>query len=673
MGRYLLRESLEKGSATGYTASFANPDRALRPDSGGNGFMLNTLRKGAQGLAAKILLGLLALSFGVWGVGDYVNRQQNAPVAVVDGDPVSMGEFANVYEDNLNRLRSLMGAQFDRQAAKALGLRESSLELLIDRRLIVSTAAELRVTVPQNILNQAIVGNQEFHDKGQFSQQRYEAVLGNMRLSAKEYLNRLRFDYTAGQLERAVRGDGSTLPAAQVDAGYDLEFQKRRASVLTLDPAKLEAAVVVDDAAMETWLKENQQRFMSPLAVTVDYVALTPDTVKGGIQISDEAIATAYAESSANYRSQEQVHARHILIKSDGSSSQDDAALQRITGLHQRITAGELDFAQAAREYSEDSSAAAGGDLGYFARGIMVPAFEMMAFNLEALEISEPVKSPFGYHLIQLLERRGGETRPLDAVREEIRAQLQADKAVDAVYAASTQVEDQLYAGGDLATLAKDMGLILVEGVRLVQEGSTPQGLTGDDKFRSTAFATAVGELSPLVETQGTQFFALRVKTREEPRPLTLAEAREGVEHGYRAHMARQEAEKILTGLLKELREGTPWEQMAGRHPALVAQTFAPFTRQGDGVTLSAPLVAEAFSIVAPGGISAQVTSAPEGVGLVRLEEILPPDARMREKQRDNYRDMLARDVASELYAAFMNARRRQARIEINPEILDRF
>ncbi|MBF0190423.1 MAG: SurA N-terminal domain-containing protein [Magnetococcales bacterium] len=632
--------------------------------------MLNVMRRSAKSILIKMLLVLLALSFMVWGVESYVSSRSQLPVVEAKGWSIGPQEFSEAYEQEFQRLRERFGGSLDKKTAEMLGLKQRTLHSLINRYLILSASRDLRLTVSPNGLRQRIESTPAFQVDGKFTMERYELVLRNNRLSAREFESQLTSDIVSDQIRRTVTTP-TTLPKALVDNLMRMENEKRSVLVFSLDPKDLEAGIPSTDEALETFLKNNQARFMTKAKVKLRYALLNSDSVRDAVQVTPEEIREFYDEHIKEYSKGETRKARHILARIDDKTDAA-AANEKIRKATERLKAGEA-FETVAKELSDDSSAAQGGDLGEFGPGVMVPAFEQVAFALEAGKVSEPVTTAFGIHLIRVDQIHPAETKPLEKVSTEIRGRIVENKAKDLVYDRSGTFEDQLAASGNLKSISSDLNLRYKETDFLAQDDAARSGVELDPKFLEAAFSTAKGSVSPLVELSNNQFVALEVVDRQEPAPKTLEQSKEDVVKAFITEKAGEEARTHMNAVLKLLQEGKPVAEITAVHAKIRSVTPPPFLREGAEKEPTPKIREVGFKLHPDKPNHPEIVEDEGRLVAVRLLKIVEPSPEELKTAAKEFLPKLEESLGQEQLIAYLNGLWNQSNIQINQSMLDRF
>lgn len=633
--------------------------------------MLNVMRRSANTWVIKLLLIFIALSFTIWGVGDYVNKENQMPVAEADGWAIYSREFAVAYDNEFNRMRERFGGSLDKKTAEVLGLKQRTLNALINRHLILSAGRQLRLTVSPDGLRHSIAGNKVFSTNGQFDSERYRLLLRNNRLTPREFEGQLVDDIIADQIQQVV-GTAIGLPDVLVADTYRLKNEKRVVTTLTLKPQTLESDIKPTEEELASFLKAHIDRFMTTAQVKVHYVVLNADSVRDSVAVTEEEIQKFYEENLGEFKREEKRKVRHILVKT-GSGVSESQALTKINQAKKRLDSGDS-FQMVAKDVSEDVSAAQGGDLGEFGRGMMVKPFEKVAFSLGVGKVSKPVKTQFGYHLILVDAIVSGEIKSVEQVSAEIKGRIVQNKAVDLVYDRSITLEDQLFASGDLKAISGDLNLRYKETDWMKREDASKyKDIERESKFMDAAFSTVKGELSPLVELANGQFFALQVVEKKNPAPKVLEVVREEVTQAYKKDKADDQARELLDKALKMLVDGKSWEEAIKVHKSLVSGTSKPFTRDGGKGSPSPAIRSAAFKLSLKNALHANVIEGQPELTLVKLSEIQPADPKGLEKASKTLAPKLKETLGREQVSAFLSGLRQQAGIKINQEVLDRF
>ena len=638
--------------------------------------MLETMRNHAQSWIAKLILWAIVLSFGLWGIGDYFlgGRVQN--VASVDGEPIHDPEFAQAYERATNNYRAMFGKRFSKKLMDQLHVREKTLQAIINRRLILVEAQKLGMVTPDSAVLNEVEHNPAFSSNGRFDPARYRIMTRNMGFgSPAGYEAELKMDLLASVLEDSIM-DSAPVSEADIRAEFNREFEKRVIAAVIVDPSAFANRVHVSDTQALAYYQAHKNDYRSPLRLQMLAVDISPQTLAKGITVDDAELHKDYEKHKSDFMQPEERRARHILIRVSPTASKaaQAAALKKIEAIQAKLKAG-ANFATLAKKYSEDKpTAVKGGDLGYFTKGTMVPAFDKAAFSMKPGQVSGIIKSSFGYHLIQLEAIRPAGPKPFAEVKEQIRKQLIQKKAGDEAYQLSQDLDDALGRNPELKDAAASLNL----PVRRIGPISTKQAandklLASDPDFRAKVFAMKPGDPVDVVDLANGHYAAVEVTKRLEPAVLPFdavaSRVMAAAEQAAAEKMARDTAEKFLNEST-----GKTVAQIAldSGQPKFLSK---PVRRDGPGddATWLTSEVREAAFSTPKGQWVNHVIQVPQGLALVRVDNVIAPDSAEYAKQHDVIAQRVARNMGTVRFARWMASVRARHSIKVNTKALDRF
>lgn len=395
--------------------------------------MLEIIRERAQGVIAKVILGLITIPFALWGVDSYLKQGDKADiVAKVDGQSITRREFALTLKEQQARMRTELGERFDPAILDRPESRQAVLDGLVQQRLLAAEANRTGVGLPDKLLASIISGIPEFQQEGKFSQTRYETMVRAQDMTPAMFENRLRQNLIAQQLYEGL-SHGVAVPHSTEDMVVRLAEQQREISQAMLTPEKYMSQLKVDPADIKSYYEKHREEFSIPEQARLEYVVLSADELSQQMDVSDQEVKKQYDEHTAQYNEPEQRRASHILIAAGANASpaEKTAARSEAEQVLKEIKRNPAKFEELARLHSKDpGSAVKGGDLGFFARGAMVKPFEETAFSMKGGDISGLVQSDFGFHIIKLTAIRQGGTRTLEQTKGEIIQELKKQKAL---------------------------------------------------------------------------------------------------------------------------------------------------------------------------------------------------------------------------------------------------
>ena len=524
--------------------------------------MLQGIRDRAHGSIAWVIVILISVPFALWGVQEYLGPDPNVAVAEVDGEEISLFD----YRIALQGVRASLNRQFPGQdVSRVFGdsfIRTRAMDGLVRERLIAGASSEAGFAVSDEQLAGAIRSAPSFQRDGAFSREEYEFALrrsgiGPGRFEADTRRQLLEAQWHGALVLSATAAESRALHLAA------LESQTRTFSRLVVPAERFAGAVIGEEAVAERY-EEHQAAFMSPEEVRLRYVVLSRDALAAEIEVPAATLESYYDARKAGFTAPEQRRVRHILVADEEGGAE---ARARAEDLRARILAGET-FEDVARESSDDpGSVRSGGDLGYGGRGVWVPPFERAAFSLGLGELSEPVQSEFGFHLIRVEDIRESRLRTFDEVRDEMEREYRNEQADQLYFEQVERLSNLAFEHPDnLDDAAEQLGLTVEESGYLSRRGEPDHEVLGDPAVVAAAFDEDVlaGNNSELVEIEGHRTVVVRVDDRREPRQRTLDEARPEIVAALQSERAMDESRALGADLLRRLRSGEGREAVAG-------------------------------------------------------------------------------------------------------------
>lgn len=563
--------------------------------------MLLAIRERIMGVVGWIILGILFITFAFFGLNSYLQTNAVSYAAVVNGEEIGRAQQQRAYEALRTRMEEQLGNSFDPALLDEKTLKANSLQQLINQRLLLQAADSEGFAASNEQVALRISAVDAFKENGVFSKERYEQILGYQGLGPAEFEHGLKQDIIVSQFNNGITAS-AVAPRQSLSQAYKLEGQQRRFKYLELPLSVFTTRVTASDEEIEEYYKANGHAFMTKERVRAQYLELDAATLDPGIEIDEQAIQALYNEQAEKYVTPEERHARHILIRlpADADAAAGKAALEKANSAVSRLDAGE-DFAALAKELSDDSgSAANGGDLGFFGRGLMTPEFENAVFALEPGKRSAPVQSPFGYHIIELVEIRPAVATPLAEVREELTAQLLGAERGDLFYESSETLSNLAFEQPDsLQSAADELELEIRETDWVSATDGT--GIAANAAVREAIFSEDVlanGNNSAPIEIGDDHIVVLRMLERQEAALQPLDVVREQIRQLLNDEKARALAEARGSELLAGLQDGELTLAAVAETETLEVQTTELITRNAS--QHPAPVVAAAFAARQP-------------------------------------------------------------------------
>ncbi|WP_223458468.1 MULTISPECIES: SurA N-terminal domain-containing protein [unclassified Pseudomonas] len=621
--------------------------------------MLQNIRDNSQGWIAKTIIGVIVVLMALTGFDAIFKATSHSnDAAKVNGDEISQNELSQAVDMQRRQLMQQLGKDFDASLLDEKMLRESALKGLIDRKLLLQGAEQSKFAFSEAALDQVILQTPEFQVDGKFSSERFDQVVRQLGYSRMQFRQMLAQEMLIGQLRAGLAGSGFVTDA-QVLAFARLEKQTRDFASLNIkaDPA----AVKLTDDEVKAYYEEHAKEFMTPDQVVIDYLELKKASFFDQVSVNDEDLQAAYQKEIANLS--EQRRAAHILIEVNDKTTEAQAKA-KIEEIQARLAKGEK-FEALAKEFSQDpGSANNGGDLGYAGPGVYDPAFEKALYSLTMDQVSGPVRTDFGFHLVKLLGVEAPEVPAFASLKDKLTRGLKTQQVEQRFVEASKQLEDASFEASDLAQPAQDLKLTVHTSKPFGREGS--EGIAANRGVITAAFSPEVldeGANSTAIELDPETVVVLRAKEHLKPSQLPL----ESVSAAIRVQLAKEhasaDAKTKAEALIASLRDGkTPLDQAVDGQAWKVTEAA---TRGQEGVD---PAMLQAlFRMAKPAAKDkptfTSVTLADGSLMIVRLNGVNEAEA-PTEEEKAQYRRYLASRIGQQDFAAYRKQLESQADIK---------
>ncbi|NKC19257.1 peptidylprolyl isomerase [Pseudoalteromonas sp. S4498] len=562
--------------------------------------MLEKIREGSQGPAAKIVLGLVILSFALAGIGGYLGQTTEQPVAEVNGVKISQTKFSRAYSNERARLEQQFGEYFAQIAADPnymAQIRQGVVDQLVQQELQTQLAKELGLRVSDEQVKKAIVEMPYFQIGGEFSNDRYLQVIRQMNFQPDSFREYLRDEMTRAQLISAVAGTDFVLKN-ELQQSIALQQQTRAIDYAVLSKELVKDEVSVSDEEIQNYYDLNQTQFQAPELVAVNYIELKAEDLEPAEPVAEEALKTYYEEQKNQYLEPERRRVSHILVD---ASEDAEAAKQKADEILAELNNG-ADFAVVAEEKSDDVvSAELGGDLDWIERDMMDPAFEDAAFALAAVgDVSEVVESEFGFHIIKLTDIQRQQAQSFEDVKDDLRAELEKAAKIDAFYQKQTRVAELAFEMADSLQDAAEAAGVEIKSTELVSRNALPEPLNSP-AISNTIFTPELLEdrvNSEVLEVAPEHIVVVRVAEHKAAATKPLEEVSTQIETQLSNEKASTLiAEKALS-LFEQLQGGSTLAEIA-KEQSIEVKSVTELKRRSYDVPPA--IAAEAFKLPQPG------------------------------------------------------------------------
>ena len=515
--------------------------------------MLQNIRDNSQGWIAKTIIGIIVALMAFTGIEAIFQASTNnkQDVAKVNGEEITQTELSQAVDMQRRQLMQQLGKDFDASLLDEKLLRDAALKGLIDRKLLLQGAADSKFGFSEAALDQVILQTPEFQVDGQFNAERFDQVIRQLGYSRMQFRQMLTQEMLIGQVRAGLAGSGFVTDA-EVLAFARLEKQTRDFATVNIkaDPA----TVKLTDDEVKAYYDQHAKEFMTPDQVVIDYLELKKSSFFDQVTVKDDELQAAYQKETANLA--EQRRAAHILIEVNDKTT-DAQAKAKIEEIQARLAKGEK-FDALAKEFSQDpGSATNGGDLGFAGPGVYDPDFETALYALNKDQVSAPVRTTFGWHLIKLLGVEAPQVPSFASLKDKLTRELKTQQVEQRFVEATKQLEDAAFEASDLAQPASDLKLTVHTSAPFGREGG--EGVAANRAVVTAAFSPEVldeGANSTAIELDPETIIVLRAKEHLKPTQLPL----ESVSAAIRAQMTKERASAAAKAhadeLIASLRDG---------------------------------------------------------------------------------------------------------------------
>jgi peptidyl-prolyl cis-trans isomerase D len=620
---------------------------------------------------------LVVVAFLFFGIEGYFSQSNATWVAKVDGHEISQQDFTaalnNARQQQLNQPGNTMDpSEFEKPAFK-----EDVLQRVINRQLLINANDEYGIKVPDAVVRDQIASYPIFQVNGKFDSSSYLAWLAQQGKTAQQFQDEIRSDLATQQLPQAIVATAFATKA-EAEAFLRLQLQTRDFSYVELPaPAPTEREQQVTDAQVADYYKQHQSDFMTPEEVSVNYIDLDAATMKATPDLSDKALQARYDKEKSRFVSPPQWNVSHILIKlpAKPTDAQKQAALAKAKKVEALAKAPGADFAKLAEQYSDDlGSKRQGGDLGWLSKGDAGPEFQAALDKLKKGEVSDPVLTSDGYHIIDVRDMREGHTETFAQVRDQLVQEATKDAREDHYRDIGNKLTDMIYNDPtSLKPAAEKLGLT-IQTTPLFGRDGAKTGLASNPKVVKAAFSDLLlvqGNTSDPIELGNDHMVVIHVAKHVPAAVKPLTEVGDQIKQAIVQQRVEASAKKIADGAFAKLQGGEKLDALA--------QAAGQTVQQKTGVTRNAAdldpdLLKAVFEMAHPakGADTRALVPMEKGrYALVVLSAVKPGDSSKVPAEAEGFlRQQMARAYGAAEFEAFLDVLRSKARIETAPQRL---
>ncbi|MGD9240035.1 MAG: SurA N-terminal domain-containing protein [Desulfobacterales bacterium] len=624
--------------------------------------MLSLMRKHAGTWMIKIILGAIVVVFVFWGVGSYTSRRSGR-VASVNGAVITLDEYRVSYRNLIEQVRQSFGNNLNEELIEMLQIRKRALDQLIDRSLMQQAAEKFKLTVSNEELSESIRNIGAFQTAGVFDSRRYINTLNSNKLTPETFEVQQRDALIIDKLQAFVAGN-IKVTDLEAEQWYIWNNTEVDIDYVILEPQRYKDIEPTDEE-IRVYFDEHKDTYKTDPQIKVRYLHFKPEDYADKVTVSEDDIQDYYESNPEKFKSPKTVEARHILIKLDPGANAEEVenARKRIETVLDMAKEGQ-DFAELAKKYSEGPTKTQGGKLGAFRREAMVKPFADKAFSMKAGEISEPVRTRFGWHIIKVEKVNPEKTSTLSEAHGDILNNLKANFSKNLAYDEAEAAYDESFEGRDLDIIAEDRNLKILT-TELFSQKNPPEEIKNGARFTSFAFSLPTNEISG-VQDFGDGYYLIEV-IEQVPAQISeletvAAKVKEDLVKEKQDAKARDEADTLLT----ELKDGQPFAAVCAKFKLAPKKTG--FFKRSDSIPtigFERDIARTAFGLSENDKLPEEVIKGQKGYFVIRFRERQKPSLEGFEKEKTEIKERLRQQKTAKTFDAWLTQLKNESQITI--------
>jgi peptidyl-prolyl cis-trans isomerase D len=597
--------------------------------------MLDLMRRKAGSWMIKTIIFLIAVVFVFWGVN--VRDQATGTIASVNGEPISLDEYNRTYDNLKEQVRNRLGNRLNDEMIASLGLRKQALNQLIEKKLMLMEAKKLNFRITDEELETAIKGIEAFQTDGVFDIRKYNSILNRIRFTPETF----ELEQKEGMLSDKLRSFiTENVKVSDLEAREYFEYQDASVDIdFVLFPTERYKNIKPNDDDIKAYFEKHKETYKTKPRLKAQYVHFNPDSFKSEVKIDNDELLDYYETNRNEFYTPKTVEASHILIKvaKDASAMDVEKAKKRATDIMKMAKQGK-NFADLAKKYSEGPTRFNGGSLGAFRKESMVKPFSDKAFSMKPGQISEPVRTSFGWHIIKVDKINEESTTAFDQAKQKIQAKLLLQKASDLAYDRADEVYEASSDGDDLKKNAAVQNFA-IQSTDFFAEGEPVKGVKEGVKFSAAAFSLGLMGISD-IQDLGDGYYIIQVIEKLDEKIPDLKNIKEKVVADLVKEKQDQRAKEDANAFLKALKAVggmTSLEKESAKF-GLKVETTGFFKRNGSigNIGYESEITKSAFLLSKKNRLPNEVIKGTKGYYVIRFKNRKqPPVVEFAKKKKD--------------------------------------
>jgi peptidyl-prolyl cis-trans isomerase D len=514
--------------------------------------MLTKIREKSQGAFAGVILTVICVPFVLWGINNYINDGQEPPVASVGKKDFYQRDVTKAFE---KYRQSLGGLAVDEASMKS-----QALSKLIKDEVLLQYVHQKGLTISDNAIREFVHTLPYFQTDGKFDEAKYKSMLSSQRMSSPEFVSQIKNALVMEQFQKSILESSFATPY-DLERVFKIQNQQRDVEYVTVPVAI--SNETPSDEAIKTYYDAHQTQFQIPEQMSVEYIELTLDDLAKTVDVTEEKVKTFYEEQKAQYSTPERRKVAHILFEINDKQD-EKTALEKANKAKTDLASGK-DFVALAKELSDDKvTGKEGGDLGLFSVGVMEKDFDNAAIALKQGDVSAPVKSQFGYHLIKVTELAPEQIKPFESVKTEVTKAYQKSQAENLFFQQGEALTESAYQNSDnLQASASQLNLTVKKTALFTK--SQGESIASDEKIRSVAFSDEVlnGTNSTPIELATDHLVVLRLLEHKAAENKQLEQVKPEIVKAVQIEQSQQKAIETAKEIKTKLLAGEVFAKVA--------------------------------------------------------------------------------------------------------------
>ena len=633
--------------------------------------MLRYLREQSGSWIIKIILGLIIIIFAFFfGVGGF-GPKNRGPVAMVNDQPITFSEYKKSYEAIVQQIRTRLGDSYNDKILEQLNVKKTALDSLIEEKLVAGASEKLKIKITDKELAHSVNEYPYFQNNGQFDFNKYKDILARNSMTPEMFEFSQRKSLTQQKVKKLLF---DTITISDMEALQWHEYLNTKVSInyLKFDPAQY-TEIKPTQKELESYYDDNKDKYKTDVKLNVEYLLFSPDDYKDQIKATEKEVKQYYEENSELYSVPEKIEARHILIKTEEDADDDkiEDARKEALKIYDMAIDKKNDFSELAKKFSQGPSASNGGYLGSFAKSDMVKPFAEAAFAMDTGEISMPVKTKFGWHIIKVVAKFEPSTKTFKEVKDEIAKDIINKKISDLAYYEAGDAFDAVVDGDSLEQAG------LLTNRKVLRAGPFTENGIGlhvknSKKFVEAAFSTILNEISNIVEIDNS-YYLIKPVEKIEPEIIEFEIVSDRVKADLLLKLQNEKAEKHSNKIILSLKENNSFEKIV-KSENLKLETTEFFDRKGyiPGIGYAPSIADASFKLIEKDEIYPETIKIDNVFYIISLKGKSSPEGFKDNKEKKDIKINLENQKKQTVYAAWIDTLKATNEIKIlKPELFE--